>query len=168
MSSTPSQTSSTPSCRRRISGTPLLFRSTLLALSMTVSAAGPGAAAQTCRVNLGVNADGQRAYMEVYEYDFVSEKPSFPGGDDKFMEFINAHRQYPARAYESGVQGRVTCSFVVNSDGAVSHLRVIKSVEDSLNEEALRILALMPAWTPGRLNGIAVPVRVIRSVPFRR
>lgn len=167
MDDMPSQSFSTPSCRRRISGTPLLLR--LLPAALFILMLLPFAAvAQTCRVNLGVNSDGQQSYMEVYEYDFVNEKPSFPGGDEKLVDFINANRQYPARAYAAGIQGRVTCSFVVNSDGAVSHLRVIKSVESSLNEEALRILALMPAWTPGRHNGIPVPVRVIRSVPFRR
>lgn len=124
--------------------------------------------AQTCRVSMGITPDGHRSYMEVFEYDFVNEKPSFPGGDSKLVEFINEHRRYPAKAYQEGVQGRVTCSFVVNTDGAVSHLRVLKSVEESLNREALRILALMPAWIPGRHEGVAVPVRVIWSVPFRK
>lgn len=127
-----------------------------------------GVKAQTCRVSCGVNSDGQRAYMEVYEYDFVSDKPEFPGGDGRLMEFINSNRNYPQAAYESGVQGRVTCSFVVNSDGAISHVKVVKSVEESLNKEAIRIFSMMPPWTPGRIEGRAVPVRVIRSIRFRK
>lgn len=124
--------------------------------------------AQTCRIAMGETAQGCKAYMEVYEYDYVTEKPSFPGGDWKLVEFINENRQYPKKAYEAGIQGRVTCSFVVMSNGSINHIKVLKSVEDSLNEEAIRIIASMPDWEPGRLDGRAVPVRVIRSIPFRK
>lgn len=125
-------------------------------------------AAQTCRISAGVAPNGQRCYREVFENDYVTEKPSFPGGNSELVSFVNSHRAYPADAYARGVQGRVTCSFVVNADGAVSHIKVIKGVEPSLNNEAMRILALMPDWIPGRMDGQAVPVRVIWSVPFRR
>lgn len=124
--------------------------------------------AQTCRVAMGVNANGHRAYMEVFEYDYVPEKPTFPGGDLALVEYVNHTRQYPRKAYEEGIQGRVTCSFVVNTDGSVSHVKVIKSVEESLNREAVRILTEMPDWQPGRLDGRPVPVRVIWSIPFRK
>lgn len=124
--------------------------------------------AQTCRISLGRASDGHSCYMEVYEYDFVTLKPSFPGGDSKLVEFINKHRSYPDKAYRDGIQGKVICSFVVNADGAVSHLKVLKGVEPTLNEEALRILGLMPDWVPGRIDERPVPVRVIWSVPFRK
>lgn len=124
--------------------------------------------AQTCRVSNGVNASGTKCYMEVYEYDFVEEKPSFPGGDSKLVEFINEHRKYPKEAYRKGVQGRVTCSFVVNSNGNVSNIQVIRSVAAPLNEEAIRIFSIMPNWNPGKIAGQCVPVRVIWSVPFRK
>ena len=124
--------------------------------------------AQTCRVNVGGTTEGTISYIEVFEYDYVTEKPSFPGGDDLLMKFINTHREYPKSAYERGIQGRVTCSFVVNSDGSVSHISVIRGVEPSLNKEAIRILSNMPEWIPGKLNGRPVPTRVVWSVPFRR
>lgn len=125
--------------------------------------------AQTCRMRVSVSSNGgDVVYREVYEYDYVWEKPSFPGGDDKLMCFINKHRKYPKKAYKAGIQGRVLCSFIVNTDGCVSDIQVYKGVEQSLNEEAIRILSKMPKWTPGRMNGMAVPVRVIRAVPFRR
>lgn len=123
--------------------------------------------AQTCRVTSGTSAQGVKTYKEVFEYDFVDEKPIFPGGDSKLICFINHNRQYPREAYRAGIQGRVTCSFVVNIDGSISNIRVIRGVENSLNEEAVRILSLMPSWTPGRQNGSNVPVRVIWAVPFR-
>lgn len=124
--------------------------------------------AQTCRVNTGVTSSGARSYMEVYEYDFVADKPTFPGGDSKLVEFINKTRKYPSEAYKKGVQGRVTCSFVVNVDGSVSNIKVIRSVAAPLNEEAVRIFSQMPDWVPGRIDGQCVPVRVIWSVPFRK
>ncbi|MDE6271409.1 MAG: energy transducer TonB [Muribaculaceae bacterium] len=126
------------------------------------------AGAQTCRVSLGTTSSGHCAYMEVYEYDYVHDKPCYPGGDCQLMEFINSTRRYPEKAYKNGVQGRVTCSFVVNANGAISHIKVLKSVEESLNREAVRILSLMPSWIPGKVDGRPVPVRVIRSIPFRR
>lgn len=124
--------------------------------------------AQTCRVNIGTNASGCASYMEVFEYDYVTDKPSFPGGDGNLMKFINANRQYPKEAYKKGIQGRVTCAFVVNADGSVTHISILRGVEPSLNKEAIRVLSKMPEWTPGRLDGKPVPVRVIWSVPFRR
>lgn len=124
--------------------------------------------AQTYRVRAGNGGNGEKAYMEVYEYDYVTQKPVFPGGTAKLVAFINKNRRYPAEAYKKGIQGRVTCSFVVNVDGSVSHISILKGVEHSLNKEALRIMGKMPEWTPGVLDGQTVPVRVIWSVPFRK
>lgn len=123
---------------------------------------------QTCRVNIGTSHAGCRNYIEVYEYDYVTDKPEFPGGDSMLMQFINDNRQYPQTAYSKGIQGRVTCSFVVNTDGSVSHISVIRGVEPSLNKEAIRVLSKMPEWRPGKLNGQIVPTRVVWSVPFRK
>lgn len=123
---------------------------------------------QTCRVSNGYSADGSQAFKEVFEYDFVDEKPSFPGGHEALMEFINRTRRYPAEAYEKGIEGRVTCSFVVNANGDISHLKVIKGSDRLLNMEAMRILAEMPNWIPGRHGDRHVPVRVIHSIPFRK
>ncbi|MBD5237089.1 MAG: energy transducer TonB [Bacteroidales bacterium] len=123
---------------------------------------------QTYRVNSGPSMAGARNYIEVYEYDFVTDKPSFPGGDGKLLYFINEKRRYPEEAYKKGIQGKVTCSFVVNRDGSISNVRVLRGVEPSLNKEAKRILKSMPDWKPGRLEGKAVPVRVVRSVTFRK
>lgn len=124
--------------------------------------------AQTCRVSAGSTADGNHAFKEVFEYDFVDEKPQFPGGREALMSFINKTRHYPKDAYEQGIEGRVTCSFVVNADGNISHLRVIKGSHHSLNMEAMRIIAEMPDWLPGRHGDKCVPVRVVQSIPFRK
>lgn len=126
------------------------------------------AMSQICRVCDGVDSSGSRRYIEVYQYDYVSVKPEFPGGDEALFQFINKTRVYPRQAYKRRVEGRVTCAFVVNSDGSVSHIKVIRGVEASLDEEALRVLSLMPTWRPGSVEGRPVPVRVVRSINFRR
>lgn len=124
--------------------------------------------AQTCRVSAGLNADGVPCFVEVFEYDYVDQKPEFPGGGTSLLKFINNNRRYPARAYDLGIQGRVMCEFVVTADGTVQYVSVLKGVEPSLNKEAVRIISTMPKWTPGRLDGTNVPVRVVCAVPFRR
>lgn len=124
--------------------------------------------AQTTRIQCKTNKEGCHAsYREVYEYDYVSEKPTFPGGNTMLVKYINNTRQYPAEAYRNHIQGRVTLSFVINTDGSVSDVCVLRGVEPSLNQEAMRIISSMPQWHPGKMNGKLVPVRVIQTVPFR-
>lgn len=126
------------------------------------------AGAQTCRVSVGHSADGCQTYKEVFEYDFVEVKPSFPGGNEALLDYINKNRRYPAEAYEHGIEGRVTCSFVVNSNGNISHIKVIRGCHKSLNEEAMRLLSEMPSWLPGKHLSQSVPVRVVHCIPFRK
>ena len=127
-----------------------------------------GLSSQTCRVSVGQCANGISSYIEVYEYDYVDIKPEFPGGSSSMLSYVNEHRNYPSEAYASGIEGRVTCSFVVNQDGTITNICVIKGVEDSLNEEAVRLLSEMPNWSPGSIKGQQVPVRVVYCVPFRK
>ncbi len=141
---------------------PLLSSIILLILGFT------NARAQTCRIAAGTSGDGLQTYKEVFEYDYVEVKPSFPGGQEALLDYINKNRQYPADAYAQGIEGRVTCSFVVNADGNISNIRVIKGCHKSLNLEAMRLLAEMPSWHPGRHATHAVPVRVVHCIPFRK
>lgn len=124
--------------------------------------------AQTCKVNCGVNHEGCVKFKEVYEYDFVSEKPTFPGGETKFLRYINKTREYPKEAYSKGIEGRVICSFVVNSDGSISNIQILRGVEQSIDKEAIRIIENMPKWVPGKIDGQNVPVRVIYPIAFRK
>lgn len=123
--------------------------------------------AQTIIIRNNV-ADNGPAYTEVYEYDYVDEKPQFPGGANSLINFINSNRQYPKDAYETGLEGRVTCAFIVHEDGKISHIKVLRGVETSLNQEAMRIISLMPDWKPGKINNRSVPVRVVQCIPFRK
>lgn len=139
----------------------------LTAITILLFAVFP-AKGQTFSVMAGYDEYGMANYIEAFEYDYVHEKPSYPGGENKLTEFINATRVYPSEAYQKGIQGRVTCWFIVNCDGSVSNVSLMRSVNALLNEEAIRIFSLMPDWIPGRINGIPVPVRVVRSVNFRK
>lgn len=106
--------------------------------------------------------------MNVYEFDFVDRQPRFPGGDNAMISFINNERRYPKEAYNEGIEGRVLCSFVVNEDGTLSHISVLRGVEESLNREAVRIISQMPPWVAGEINDTPVPVYCILPIPFRR
>lgn len=106
--------------------------------------------------------------MDVYEYDYVDVQPEFPGGERALIKYINKERKYPESAYNKNIEGRVLCSFVVNPDGSISHISILRGVEDSLNKEALRIVASMPKWTAGKINNMTVPVRCIMPIAFRR
>lgn len=143
-----------------------ISRFLLLATLLLIS--GISAQAQIYRVNNNIENGSRGSDMQVYEFDYVAQKPEFPGGNDKVMDYINNHREYPREAYDKRIQGRVTCSFIVNTDGSISDVSILRSVHYLLDEEAMRIIYSMPRWTPGRHDGRRVPVRVVQSVLFRR
>ena len=100
-------------------------------------------------------------------YDVVEEMPSFPGGQIALMSYLNSHIEYPVVAQENGVQGRVIISFVVEADGRIDEAEVARSVDPSLDREALRVVKSMPKWIPGKQNGECVRVRYSVPVVFR-
>lgn len=141
---------------------------TLIAVTAIAFATSQSVISQTCKVRTTTMVNGSAVYTEVYEYDFVDHKPEFPGGRNSMINFINSTREYPSEAYENGIEGRVTCAFVVNPDGKVSHIQVLRGVETSLNQEAMRIVASMPDWSPGKIGEHPVPTRVVCCIPFRK
>ncbi len=100
-------------------------------------------------------------------YDVVEQMPRFPGGFQKMNEFIEENLRYPKALEEACVQGRVIVCFIVERNGKLSNVKVVKSVHPALDKEALRIVKLMPKWIPGRQNGITVRVKYIIPVTFR-
>lgn len=123
---------------------------------------------QRVNTNTGTQYQHVQITMNVYEYDFVDRQPRFPGGDNAMISFINNERRYPREAYHEGIEGRVLCSFIVNEDGSISHISVLRGVEESLNREAVRIISRMPAWEAGTIDDTPVPVYCILPIPFRR
>ncbi len=100
-------------------------------------------------------------------FDVVEQMPSFPGGQGALMNYLNSNIKYPVIAEENGIQGRVVVQFVVGKDGSISNVHVVKSVDPSLDKEAVRVVKNMPKWIPGKQNGQSVTVRYTLPVTFR-
>lgn len=100
-------------------------------------------------------------------FDEVEQMPSFPGGPSALFEYLAKNIKYPKHAKENGVQGRVICTLVVERDGSISDVKVVKSVDPSLDKEAVRVLREMPKWKPGMQEGIPVRVKYTCPVTFR-
>lgn len=100
-------------------------------------------------------------------FDIVEQLPLFPGGPAALMKYLSEHTKYPVVAQENGVQGRVTVQFVVEKDGSISDVHVLRGVDPSLDKEAVRVVKSMPRWTPGKQNGINVRVNYRVPVLFR-
>ena len=100
-------------------------------------------------------------------FDVVEQMPSFPGGMSALMAYLQKSIKYPPVAEENGIQGRVICTFVVERDGSVTDVRVAKSVDPSLDKEAVRVVSAMPKWIPGKQNGQSVRVKYTLPVTFR-
>ena len=100
-------------------------------------------------------------------FEYVEQMPSFPGGDAALMQYLSKNIKYPPVAEEMGIQGRVICTFVVERDGSVSDIRIKRSVDPSLDKEAMRVVSAMPKWIPGRQNGQMVRVKYTLPVTFR-
>ena len=95
---------------------------------------------------------------ETKVFDVVEQMPSFPGGPSALMQYLSSNIKYPVVAEENGVQGRVVCTFVVERDGSITDVRVIKSVDPSLDKEAVRVVKSMPKWIPGKQIGCTCKV----------
>ena len=100
-------------------------------------------------------------------FEVVEQMPSFPGGDKALLEYLSNNIKYPVVAQENGVQGRVVVSFVVEKDGSITDVNVVRSVDPSLDKEAARVVKSMPRWIPGKQNGSAVRVKYNVPVSFK-
>ena len=96
--------------------------------------------------------------------DVVEDMPEFPGGSQKLLEYLKENTHYPEIAEKNGVQGRVVVTFVVEKDSSITEAKIVKSVDQSLDEEAFRVVKSMPKWKPGMCNG--EPTRVKYNVPI--
>jgi len=104
---------------------------------------------------------------ETKVFDVVEEMPSFPGGQAELMKYLSNNIKYPVVAEENGVQGRVILTFVVERNGSISDIKVVKAVDPSLDKEAIRVVKSMPHWIPGKQNGSSVRVKFTLPVIFR-
>ena len=97
----------------------------------------------------------------------VENMPAFPGGNDALFKFLAENIKYPVAAQKAGIQGRVICQFVVERDGTITEVEVVRPVDEALDAEAVRIIKAMPVWTPGTQKGKAVRVKYTLPINFR-
>ncbi len=106
----------------------------------------------------------QKKHNEEKVYEVVEQMPSFPGGQEALMTYINHNIKYPE---EDCGQGRVTVSFIVEKDGSITNATIRRSVDSAFDREALRVISSMPKWIPGKNNGRNVRVRFNVPVQFK-
>ena len=100
-------------------------------------------------------------------FDVVEENAQFPGGDEACMRWLHDHIKYPSICQEQGVQGRVIVAFVVNKDGSIVDVKVLRSPDQHLSDEAVRVVKQMPKWKPARQGNRSVRSRFNLPVMFR-
>ncbi len=118
------------------------------------------------KVNLSSNANHIDSTKVEDEPAFlaVENPPEFPGGDQALSAFIARNVRYPPQARENRIEGKVFVSFIIEKDGSVSNIKVVKGVGGSCDEEAKRVVSILPNFIPGKQNGR--PVRVQYFVPI--
>ena len=135
---------------------------------------------ETDDIEISVETD-QNEVIEIYEapdveeeevveqevFTIVEQMPSFPGGDQKMYEYLGKNIKYPQVARETGIQGRVFVNFVVEPDGSVSNVKVLRGIGGGCDEEAMRVVKGMPKWAPGKQRGKAVRVSYTLPVVFK-
>ncbi|MEI9921925.1 MAG: TonB family protein [Bacteroidota bacterium] len=97
----------------------------------------------------------------------VEQSPSFPGGVTELMKYVGKNTRYPAEARRQNVQGSVFISFVVDTDGTIDNVEVIRSIGAGCDKEAMRVVSGMPKWKPGKQHGVDVKVRFVLPIKFR-
>lgn len=100
-------------------------------------------------------------------FRIVEELPSFPGGMVEFMKWLTASLKYPASAQRQNIQGTCKVTFIINKDGSVSNVKVVKHVSKLCDAEALRVIKSMPSWQPGKHKGKPVRTKIMIPIVFK-
>lgn len=105
--------------------------------------------------------------VEPISFAVVEEKPTFPGGESELLKFIAENTKYPEIAKENGIQGRVFVQFVIDKNGNVTNVTIARGVDPYLDAEAIRVVKMLPRWTPGKQRGKPVPVTFVVPINFK-
>lgn len=100
-------------------------------------------------------------------FDVAEVMPKFPGGEDSLKHYLEANLQYPPQSIARNPETRVLVQFVIGVDGALSDVKVVRSVDSFLDQEAVRVVSSMPNWEPGMIHGVKVRMRYTLPVNFR-
>lgn len=98
---------------------------------------------------------------------WADEKAEFPGGPSEYQKFLRDNIEYPEKARNEGLGGKVIVSFIVNTDGKITDVKIVKGIEYTLDQEALRVFRRMPKWKPAKLKGQIVPLKMTMPVTFQ-
>ena len=119
-------------------------------------------------IDIQEKAEENIAVSDDKVYEVVDQMPEFPnGGITGVMQYLGKNIKYPAAAQENGIQGRVTVQFVVNKDGSITDVKIVRGIDPNLDKEAMRVVANMPKWKPGKVGGKPVRVKYAIPVNFR-
>ena len=100
-------------------------------------------------------------------YQIVEEMPQYPGGEQAMMDFVSKNVVYPQEAQEKGISGRVFVSFIVEKDGSVNEVKVMRGIGGGCDEESVRVIKAMPKWKPGKMKGKPVRVSYMMPITFK-
>jgi len=108
----------------------------------------------------------EKEVEETEIFTVVEENPGFPGGDEARIQFLQSNMKYPSMARESGIQGKVYVTFVVEKNGNVTDVKILRGIGGGCDEEAIRVVKAMPKWTPGKQRGKSVRVQFNLPIQF--
>ncbi|MEM6831156.1 MAG: energy transducer TonB [Bacteroidota bacterium] len=100
-------------------------------------------------------------------YTLVEEPAAYPGGVAGFYDYLGKNVKYPRLAARSGTEGRVFVQFIVEKDGTISNVDVVKGIGSGCDEEALRVMKMMPKWKPGKTNGEPARQKLVQVIEFK-
>lgn len=129
-------------------------------LSIVIALMGTALAAQTDVTPQVTTATEEEVFV------VVEEDPEFPGGMDALYQYLASNIRYPKQAKEEGIQGRVFVNFVIEKDGSVSNVKVLRDIGGGCAEEAMRVVQAMPKWKPGRQRGKRVRTQYTLPINF--
>jgi protein TonB len=113
----------------------------------------------------GAKSKAEAEVEDPMPFTIVEDKPLYPGGQDAMLKFLGDNLKYPKIAKEAGILGVVIVQFIVEKDGTVGEVKIVRGLGGGCNEEAIRVVSMMPKWTPGRQRGKAV--RVTFHIPLK-
>ena len=117
---------------------------------------------------LSAQTEGGTDNEPVYNMAMVQQQPKFPGGASEMYKWLGNNIKYPEKAKKEGVRGKVIVDFVITKTGKTDKVRVVRGLHPALDEEAMRVIKAMPAWTPGKQNGQPVNVSYTLPITFRQ
>ena len=100
-------------------------------------------------------------------YEKVEVMPEFPGGEQAMLDYVSKNIVYPQEAMDKEIAGRVFVSFVVEKDGSVNEVKVVRGIGGGCDEESVRVIKAMPKWKPGKMKGEPVRVSYMMPITFK-